>query len=435
MWITPEILPVAPEPGPPELPEGSPPDALDGRLGEPPVWPSTLSRYISAHSAAHTQLTDWHGQVSATTTALVEQRLWEGADQQAQATSWTNLGARHIEPAKVAMQGVQEALTTFRTSLAKVRQEARYLLRKADAHMQRAQEWQRLAQERVTVATQRVAFAQASLDAAVASAGATLGATSGLVAERTYELEEAVREEFAAQKWLAESFEDGARAEAERAMARDAAQTGYHTADGVATEALSAIKTPGATDGAQTPTGAEVKEWKPTLPPYAVPMQGQIMEQSCGPAGVQNALGAIGIDPGQRDIIALSNMNPEGTTLPKDAAIMNSYLRNNPDAVGRHFGWDSPQYQAALNGQDLVTFKRISIDQLAASTNTGLPSMVPVPTADGGWHSINVMGVDKKGGKVYVWDSLPQPDGRGRMESLDQFMQHWPGYGSVLTTV
>jgi hypothetical protein len=107
-------------------------------------------------------------------------------------------------------------------------------------------------------------------------------------------------------------------------------------------------------------------------------------------------------------------------------------MRENPDAIGRHFGYGSPQYQAALSGQDLVRFQPVTIDQLANSTDSGLPSLVPLHTPDGGWHNVDVYNVDRQNGLIHVWDSLPQPDGVGREVPIDQFEQQWGGHASVL---
>ncbi|HEV2406046.1 MAG TPA: hypothetical protein VGR88_11355 [Ktedonobacterales bacterium] len=449
MFSVPDIPQIFPEAG-----LSDEPDQLDMRLPRPPVWPAILGHYVTAHSAASEQLGAWHSEVSAISQSLGDARLWEGPDRDAQVKSWETLGAQHIMPAKGTMQAVHGALAAFQKDLTAVRQESRLRLRLADAHLQRAQAWLDLARARIVEANVQLGIAEAALASATAAAAATLGAASEAVVVAQMRLAEAVREVEAAQQWQMEAMQDEARARQEQQAAEDFARAGYTQADGSASAALGAIQAPipttgsmptdniaAAAGGAGTAaqggpitgdTFATSPEWKPALPSYGIPPQGQALEQGCGTAGAQNALGAIGINPGQDRLNSLANLNADGSTEPDNVALMNAYMRENTDAVGRHFGYGSAQYQAALSGRDLVRFQPVTIDQLATSTDSGLPSLVPLHTPDGGWHNVDVYNVDRQNGLVHVWDSLPQPDGVGREVPIDQFMQQWGGHASVL---
>lgn len=423
-------------------------DPVDTRLPKPPISITSLTAYINSHSEGHERLVAWHDRLHATRTALVSGPAgWTGPDSDAFQGTLDRLRERQIQPVINTMRETGATLAGFRQRLLAVRDQARADLHRADTHLERAEEWKQRALLECESAQAQLVAAEAALEAAVAAASAeaaTLvlaGAAAAQVQAAEMAVQVAQARLMAAREDLARAEADVAQAHQEQEQAKLTARERYTAADQQTAAQLAQLPVPaaeelpaGPTDGAAGAGGAasglavgaggifaDAPLWTgPGVPVGA----GQPGEYTCLAAGEQNLLRAAGVDADSRQIGAEIGLTPAGGFYANTLPSINTRLRQNPAAVARLVGQDTPRYRAVMAGDDLVTFREgITMDQLSASTARGLPSLVPIRTEIDGLHNVTVYGV--RDGNVYLLDSLPEPAGEARIVPVDRFMRVW----------
>lgn len=437
-------------------------DPVDTRLPKPPISIASLTAYINSHSEGHERLATWHDKLHATRTALVSGPAgWTGPDSDAFQGTLDRLGERQIQPIINTMRETGATLASFRQRLLAVRDQARADLHRADAHLERAEEWRQRALRECASAQEQLVAAAGALTAAeealatvmaAAAAEAATGVLAGAAAAQVQAARIAVEEAQAqvrvaqgrleaARADLAHAEQDVAQAHQEQEQAKLTAQERYAAADQQTATVLAQLPVPaaeeppaGATDGAAGAGGAAsglaagaggIFAGSPLWSGPGVPVgAGQPGEYACLAAGEQNLLRAAGVEADSRQIGAEIGLTPSGGFYANTLPSINTRLRQNPAAVARLVGQDTPRYRAVMAGDDLVTFREgVSIDELRASTARGLPSLVPIRTEIDGLHNVTVYGV--RDGNVYLLDSLPEPAGEARVVPLDSFMRVW----------
>jgi hypothetical protein len=340
------------------------------------------------------------------------------------------------------MQQISGTLQAYQEQLALIHQEGRAALARADAHLERANAWRVQADAELDAARVQLMEAEIALADAVEAAVATAGIAAPALAPFQAAVAAAEARVVAAQAEVARAEADQMEARREQQMAIETTRQRYAEEDGRVAAQLDRIQVPrppapdggggapgvavpGAVPGASEAAGGIFASAPGALawdPPASA--AGQTAENMCVPAGVQSVLGAAGVDTNQQQLAALLGTNADGTFYGPAVPAINAYLRQNPEAVARFVGAGTPAYDAVMAGQNLVTFQEnVGLDQLAASTARGMPSLVPVRTAIGGLHNVTVYGV--RNGYVQLFDPLPEPSGQGLMVPVDGFMAQW----------
>lgn len=423
-------------------------DPVDTRLPKPPISITSLTAYINSHSEGHERLVAWQDKLHATRTALVSGPAgWTGPDSDAFQVTLDRLRERQTQPVINTMRETGATLAGFRQRLLAVRDQARADLHRADAHLERAEAWKQRALMACESAQAQLVAAEAALEAAIAAASAEAATLvlAGAAAAQVQAAEMAVQ---VAQARLMAAREDVARAEADVAQAHQeqeqatlTARERYAAADQQTAAELAQLPVPAAEELPTGPTGGAAGAGGVASGPAAgaggifadsplwtgprVPLgAGQPGEYACLAAGEQNLLRAAGVDADSRQIGAEIGLTPSGGFYANTLPSINTRLRQNPAAIARLVGQDTPRYRAVMAGDDLVTFQEgVSIDELSASTARGLPSLVPIRTEIDGLHNVTVYGI--RDGNVYLLDSLPEPAGEARIVPVDRFMRVW----------
>ena len=377
---------------------------IDPRLPPPPIPLDSLAAYINTIASSATTLEATQQRLTQGASALVQGATpWIGDDSAAFQASFGRLGDEHVQPLLRAMDEIRTTLTTFHQGLRTVGEEATTALHVADKHLEYATEMENLTRVQLV------------------DAMAGLPETAALVQALNIELDD----------WLEQQQQ--ARMEQERA--KEQARTGYAGHDAQAAGSLMGIQIPpvpaaqalvgtlpaaitganaagAALQGAFAGVPGAICDTDPVgMPPNLV---GQASANTCLATGIQNYYAAQGVYVDGAQIAPLVT-NPAGAKYDDGVRAMNAI--------------------AQLNGMGPVAFcEGLTIDDLRAITGGGQQVMVPIRTAIGGAHNVNVYGVQEIGGQPWVrlFDSTLEPHGEYVKLPASQFMQMWIGQRGVV---